>query len=228
MKNIDFHSHILPKVDHGSDSIMTSLEQIKMAKSIGIDTIVATPHFYPHTHNIERYMKRRYDAFNLLKESLSSSGIDMNLILGCEVLLCENLEKLEGLEALTIGNAKNVLIELPFSDFRQEYINSLENLVYMGYKIILAHAERYRPEYIEAIIPLGVKIQLNATALSGCFIKRSVKRWLDNDLVVGLGSDIHMLDKKAYRDFSKVMRKSSDRYIQIMNNSENLLFRKTD
>lgn len=37
----DYHSHILPGCDHGSDGIKTSLKQIEMAKSVGIKTICA-------------------------------------------------------------------------------------------------------------------------------------------------------------------------------------------
>ena len=49
----DYHSHILPGCDHGSDGIKTSLKQIEMAKSVGIKTICATPHFYPHKESVE-------------------------------------------------------------------------------------------------------------------------------------------------------------------------------
>ena len=28
---VDFHSHILPRADHGSDSVETSLKQLKLA-----------------------------------------------------------------------------------------------------------------------------------------------------------------------------------------------------
>ena len=44
----DYHSHILPNIDDGSDSIKTSLKMIKMMKQQGIGIIVATPHFYMH------------------------------------------------------------------------------------------------------------------------------------------------------------------------------------
>ena len=37
---VDFHTHILPSVDHGSDSIETSLSQLALAKSFGA-------HVYP-------------------------------------------------------------------------------------------------------------------------------------------------------------------------------------
>ena len=45
---VDFHSHILPGVDHGSASLEMSVEMLKTAKKAGVATIVATPHFYKH------------------------------------------------------------------------------------------------------------------------------------------------------------------------------------
>ncbi|MEE3459824.1 MAG: CpsB/CapC family capsule biosynthesis tyrosine phosphatase, partial [Candidatus Faecousia sp.] len=41
---IDFHAHILPGADHGSDGLETSLRQLALAEEAGVDTIVATPH----------------------------------------------------------------------------------------------------------------------------------------------------------------------------------------
>ena len=46
--SLDYHAHILPGCDHGSSSVDMSLKQMDMAKEAGIQTICATPHFYPH------------------------------------------------------------------------------------------------------------------------------------------------------------------------------------
>ena len=41
---IDIHSHILPGVDDGSQSMDESLELLEIAADSGVHTIVATPH----------------------------------------------------------------------------------------------------------------------------------------------------------------------------------------
>ena len=41
---IDMHSHCLPFVDDGADSVETSLAMLEDAKSKGADIVVATPH----------------------------------------------------------------------------------------------------------------------------------------------------------------------------------------
>ena len=42
---IDFHSHILPRLDHGSDGRETSASQLAMMQSVGTQTVCATSHF---------------------------------------------------------------------------------------------------------------------------------------------------------------------------------------
>ena len=43
---IDFHSHVLPGIDDGSDSVATSLAMLAEMKAQGIEAVFATPHFY--------------------------------------------------------------------------------------------------------------------------------------------------------------------------------------
>ena len=66
----DYHSHILPNIDDGSDSIKTSLKMIKMMKQQGIGIIVATPHFYMHREvSLDSYLVKRQNAYEKLMAS---------------------------------------------------------------------------------------------------------------------------------------------------------------
>ena len=49
---LDYHAHVLPGCDHGSDGVETSRKQLAMAAAAGIRTVCATPHFYPHKESI--------------------------------------------------------------------------------------------------------------------------------------------------------------------------------
>ena len=60
---IDFHSHILPKVDHGSNSLETSIKQLELAKKYGVTDVVATSHFYPQSNCDSAFLDRRDAAF---------------------------------------------------------------------------------------------------------------------------------------------------------------------
>ena len=82
---VDFHSHILPNADHGSDSLETSLKQLLLAKEFGVKRIIATPHFYPHRHTLQAFLARRNKAFEELDDLLPYED------LSCE-LYCEDCE----------------------------------------------------------------------------------------------------------------------------------------
>ena len=214
MKIIDFHSHILPGVDHGCDSLETSLGQLELSKRANVDIIIATPHFYPHMHTLASFFKKRERAFTELS---ARSGV--KIIRGAEVLLCDNLQNLDGINSLCIEGTRTLLIELPFSPFKDSYADTVEDLIDDGYKIVLAHAERYLRSSIERLLELGVGIQLNASAVSRLFVKKHIRKWLADGDVVALGSDIHMLDKKSYADLATARKKLGSDFDIIMQKS---------
>jgi protein-tyrosine phosphatase len=205
MNLIDFHAHILPGADHGSDGNGTSLAQLDYASSVGVTAVVATPHFYPHKHQVKDFLDKRAESFNELRSAYSGN---VDIILGAEVLLCENINKLPGIENLCISGTRAILIELPFSSFKHIYYETVDALIFDGFDVILAHADRYDADVIESLVSLGAKIQLNASALSTLFMKKHVRSWLDRGLVVAIGSDIHMADKKAYASYKKAANKT--------------------
>ena len=49
---IDFHSHVLPGIDDGSSCEEESLDMLRIAKSQGVITMLATPHFYAQNHTM--------------------------------------------------------------------------------------------------------------------------------------------------------------------------------
>ncbi len=202
---IDFHAHILPSADHGSSSLQMSLKQLEFARAHGVDRIVATPHFYPDRHDVKSFLARRNNSWDELK---SAKGADLpKIALGAEVLICDGIERLCGLERLCISGTNVILLELPFSFFKLEFRDSVFHLVKNGFNAVLAHADRYDPADIDTLLQYGAKIQLNAESLSGIFIPKHIKRWILQGDVVALGSDIHGNDKSAYKKFSKAYRR---------------------
>ena len=198
---VDFHTHILPRADHGSDSVETTLRQLELARSVGVKRIIATSHFYPTSHSVDAFLKKRNESFEKLSAYLSD---DMpRILLGAEVLMCPGIENMDGIERLCIEGTRTVLLELPFSDFSPAYKTSAQRLISRGIDVVLAHADRYDPKNIDTILPTGARIQLNANALSGIIVRPSVKRWIVGGSVVALGSDIHGRDESAYKKFVK-------------------------
>ncbi len=218
---IDFHSHILPNADHGSDSIETSISQLTIAREYGVKRIVATPHFYPHRHTLDSFLERREKAFKQLCDNMSA---DMPKIkLGAEVLLCEGLENFEGLERLTLEGTSLLLLELPFSEFREVYCNTVKKIMRLGFDVILAHIDRYSHEDILKLVDIGVnKLQINAEALCKLFKDKGLYRFIDDGLVYAIGSDIHGANKRAYKLFDKAKCKLGDKLVPIKEHSDSL------
>ena len=61
---IDLHSHILPGLDHGAQTLQDSLAMARMALDSGITTIVATPHCADDRH------REVYESWLFLQEAL--------------------------------------------------------------------------------------------------------------------------------------------------------------
>ena len=217
----DFHSHTLPRVDHGSDSVETSLFQLELARKQGITRVLSTPHFYPHVHTVSEFLKSRDKAISQLLPALPEETPQIKL--GVEVLLCSGIEKLEGLRSLCFYGSEYLLIELPFFDFSGEYITTIKNLKKMGYKVILAHADRYPPQNIEQLLESGVEmLQLNIFSLSGFFKNKKHFEWIDNGSVVALGTDIHGRDKKAYKKFVDIKNRLGERILNVKEKSDKI------
>ena len=60
---IDVHSHILNNVDDGSDSIESTIENLKKAEKAGFSDIILTPHY------IEEYYENKKDIINSIKNN---------------------------------------------------------------------------------------------------------------------------------------------------------------
>ena len=201
---LDYHAHVLPGCDHGSDSVETSRKQLAMAAAARVRTVCATPHFYPHKESIPSFLQRREASARLLRENLTADAPQLQL--GAEVLICDGMERLDGLSRLCRGETNELLLEMPFYQWSESIWDTLYALCERrDIEIVLAHAERYPPEAIEQLIRDNVALQLNSECLTRPLHRKRYLKWIKNGSVKYLGSDIHMLGN-GYRDFEKCRR----------------------
>jgi protein-tyrosine phosphatase len=220
---IDFHSHIIPKLDHGTGSVETSLGQLNLAKKNNVDIIVATSHFYPHMHNAKSFFEKRSLCYDELKKAIEKCDLP-KIILGAEVLVCEGINRLPDLELLCIENTRALLLELPFGiTVGDTFVKTFKDLIENGYDVVLAHADRYDPNNIEKLVDVGAKIQLNASALSRLSIKKHIKSWINRGIVVAIGSDIHGQDASAYKRFKRAISRLNGNADAIMQSAFGVL-----
>lgn len=195
---IDIHTHILPNIDDGARSIEETFNLIKEAKNVGFEAIVLTSHYmegYYETDTPEREV-----WVNAIYENLQAKNIDINLYLGNEIYLSDNMIKfMEEGKASTINDTSYVLFELPLD----EEPENLYDIIYQmqQYKIvpILAHPERYsfiqkEPELVYDLIQKGVLMQANYGSIIGQYGEKAriiVEKLLENNMIHMLGSNVH-------------------------------------
>jgi protein-tyrosine phosphatase len=206
---IDIHTHILPFVDDGSDSINTTLEMLKIAENEGISEIIATPHFIP---NYNSYDGDKLDeVFRRIKEAIIESNININLYLGNEIFLDGHiLDNLKSGQCKSLASSRYILLELPLRWKDSVLENIVYNLQLAGYLVVFAHIERYEKfldiKVLEKFIDKGCLMQVNSSSLykrSKSYTK-NLHRLIEHDFVHIISSDCHNADsrkprmKKAY------------------------------
>lgn len=219
--HIDFHAHVLPGADHGSADLKTSLEQLRLAQEAGIDTLIATPHFYPAHDRIDEFLTRRLDCFAELRANMPEQM--PQLLLGAEVQLCIGLENLPELEELCVHGTRVLLLELPPVFQPSAYQETLDALVYQRrLEVVLAHIDRYDHTVIDPLLESGLKAQLNASSFCRLRTRRRSLRYAALDCVVALGSDIHGT-QIGYREFLEAKKRLGAEYTPLMQRTQGLL-----
>lgn len=189
----DYHAHVLPGCDHGSDSLQTSLRQLRMAREAGVKHVCATSHFYPQEESLESFLDRRQRSYDILRPHLEKAHMELSL--GAEVLICDGMDRMPDLGRLCLDGTDELLLEMPFYSWPATIIQTLHNIIERGdITVVMAHIDRYPPKSIEELGEDGVCMQVNADAIARhSLARRRYLAWIRKGWVRYLGSDIHML-----------------------------------
>ena len=219
---VDFHSHVLPLADHGSESLEMSLSQLRYAKKAGVSVIVATPHFYLNEDTVESFLERREAAYNEL-EKHNDSGI--RIVKAAEVQIQAGLSKLPDLPKLCIGDTNYILLEFPLEPWPCHVLDTVREIIReRRLRPIFAHLERYSHLSRECMLGLNVDIQINP----GAFLETRKRRnyYLDlitEDSVHLLGSDCHGNGALAYKEYTAAIKKLGKLAPYMMDNANRIL-----
>lgn len=234
---IDLHSHILFNVDDGSSSIEESLELLKKFKKAGFDGVIATPH-YIEGASYSASNDEKLEKFNILKEQVKKNNIDINIYLGNEIFINDNIVSLiESGNIYPLNNSKYLLIEFPFHNKIIGLSDVLYEIKCEGYIPILAHPERYdffQDDYdlIDDFKEDGILFQCNYGSILGQYGKSAeklIKYLLKKEYVDFFGTDIHHIHKSEILDkFDKIEKNiikyaGKDYYDNIKKNSYKIL-----
>ena len=215
---IDLHSHLIPGIDDGSQSMEESLNLLKGMETLGYEKVITTPHIMADSY------KNTPDIINsgllMLRMEAKRAGISLYIEAAAEYYLDDGfIQLLEKGNMLTISKDEYLLFE---TSYMAKPIN-LEEMIFdigaAGYVPLFAHPERYR--YIKEpekeygrLKELGVLFQVNLNSFSGHYgrsAKKNAEFLSKHGMIDFLGSDVH--HKKQVETLSNVFL--SDAYANI-------------
>ncbi len=216
---IDFHTHLLPNLDDGSQSVEESRQMLECLRGQNVELAVATPHFYSGKASLDDFLQKRNDACRRL--SSSCPDLQPRLLLGAEVSFFRGMGKAERLAELCIAGSGALLLEMPFTQWGRGEIAELHQILSRGITPILAHIERYDAfqkdlTALNEIINLPVVLQVNAEALLQWKTRKFVFRLIDSGFQILLGTDCHnMKTRKPDMDEARKIlgRKYGEAYL---------------
>lgn len=194
---VDIHSHLLPGIDDGVQTIFQSAYIIEQFEKMGIERIITTPHImqdvWPNTTAIIQ------DKLQSMQHTLKTLGINITLESGAEYMLDDLfVKRVKNKDILPI-QGKYLLVEMSTFNPPIHLNEILFDLKVAGYIPVLAHPERYSfyhddLKHFEELKAAGVLFQLNLLSLSGYYgenIKATALKLLGENLYDFTGSDIH-------------------------------------
>lgn len=192
----DWHSHILPGVDDGVQTMEEALQILAEYERLGVKEVWLTPHIMEDIPNTTEKLR---DRFTELRTAYQGSVM---LHLASENML-DNLfeERLEKNDLLPIGkDGKHLLVETSYFNPPMGLSNILLRIKAKGYYPILAHPERYmymsETDY-KRLNSMNVKFQLNQFSLLGVYgkeVQKRAKTLQKQGLYNYIGTDLHQIN----------------------------------
>lgn len=226
----DFHSHILPGIDDGSQSLEDSMAMLAMESAQGITRVVATPHFVARDDKLHRFLERRDRAEELLRREMEKRERMPQLLVGAEVYYFRGISEAEFLPQLTIADSRCLMIEMPAAPWPETAYAELEAIwTKRGIIPVLAHIDRYIAPFHTCGIPerleeLPVYVQANADFFLERRTSRMALRMLRQDRIHLLGSDCHSLGSRKPNlgeAVEKILKKLGEDPIHRISHYEN-------
>lgn len=197
---IDFHAHILPAIDDGSENTGQSIRMLLKSREQMVSTIVGTPHFDPINTNVSDFLIKREHSLEILKMALEGSALDKttpNILCGAECKYIKKISRYPDVEKLCIEGTSYLLLELPYSDWNDDVFEEIYLLtVKRGIFSMIAHPNRFldqikKQNAMGKFAELDCLMQLNVDSLTHIIRRKKGLYLLSGSVPCVLGSDMH-------------------------------------
>jgi len=213
---IDIHSHILPGFDDGPENIEQCIEAGRRYRAIGVDRVIATPHWIPAT-KWRPSPRRIVAAVKETEQALNDAGVSLTILPGMEI---SGPEKLDGNfilpSMLPLGQSDYYLVEFPFTSALKKTFQYIpDTSADTGrLNIIAAHPERCalfqdNGVNLSRAVDLGMLVQVNIDSILGGFGKKARETALSClrlELVHFLATDSHARGRRLPPDVDQWQR----------------------
>lgn len=203
---IDIHTHLIPNVDDGSDSVEETLRLAQAAVDEGIRHTVLTPH-----HNLNWFKNEKDKVLKLTKEVekvIEEANIPLTVSPSQEIRMNE-----EFIDELLAGNylpldkeGKYYLVEFSWGDFPSFGRAYLQRMLDHDIIPVIAHPERQKAfledrHLLKELIDMGCLSQVTATSIVGGYSERIQKASHDmmrDNLIHVIASDAHNVVERPF------------------------------
>ena len=180
----DLHTHILPEMDDGAQTVQEALALLQIQMQQGVDAVALTPHFYARREQLSSFLAKREAAW----QQLLAATADLQcprLILGAEVAWMPDMSEWSDLNALCYQGTNMLLVELPMAPWTDSVFRTLNNLEgRRGVIPMIAHIDRYffgqKKKDIETLLEMGYPVQVSAEALFQFYTRKRAMDILNN------------------------------------------------
>jgi len=200
----DVHSHLIPKLDDGSQSMEETIGLIIAYKELGFTKLITTPHvmsdYFQNTPEII------LSGLKEVRKELKDKDIEMQIEASAEYYVDEFfLKRIENEGLLPFGN-NYILIETSTVNYPRIFKEVIFELKLNGYNPVLAHPERYSfinndPKLATEFRDAELLFQVNYLSLSGLYtnpVRKLAEKLIDEGMVDFVGSDVHEIRHLEY------------------------------
>ena len=172
----DRHSHLLPGLDDGVRTMPDALQCLDFFEQIGFAELYCTPHVMEDFPNTTEAIREKFDQLKAAYQG------PIQLHLGAEYMLDHLfLERLRNRDLL-VGDDGWLMVETFSSNPSSSFIPMIEEAMAAGYKVMIAHPERYHyfaNADLEMLCRKGMRLQINIPSLLGAYGPKVYSRACD-------------------------------------------------